>query len=210
MLDAPTLLLFLGATLALNLTPGPDMLYVATRSAAEGRQAGLVSALGIAGGTVFHTLVVALGLSSFLLAVPLAYDIVRWLGAGYLFALGFRALARRQQGPAEAPALVRASPWRIFRQGVVTNALNPKVALFFLAFLPQFASPSRGSVSAQLLLLGLLFNVSGTLVNVLVALAASGASHWGRRRARGSAVLARLTGLVFVGLGARLLLEPRP
>jgi threonine/homoserine/homoserine lactone efflux protein len=133
MLDGPTLLLFLGATLALNLTPGLDMLYVATRSAAEGRTAGLMSALGIAGGTVVHTLAVALGLSSLLLAVPVAYDAVRLLGAGYLVWLGGRALLQRRQA-GETPVLTRASLWSIFRQGVVTNVLNPKVALFFLAF----------------------------------------------------------------------------
>jgi threonine/homoserine/homoserine lactone efflux protein len=210
MLDGTTLLLFLGATLALNVTPGPDMLYVATRGAAEGRTAGLVSALGIAGGTVFHTLAVALGLSSLLLAVPLAYDGVRLLGAAYLVWLGVKALVQRP-APAEAPqALARASLWSIFRQGVVTNVLNPKVALFFLAFLPQFASPARGSVALQLLLLGVLFNVSGTLVNGAVALAASGAGSWGRRRFRGGALLQRLTGVVFVGLGVRLALQQRP
>jgi threonine/homoserine/homoserine lactone efflux protein len=206
--DTASLALFLGATLALNVTPGPDMLYVLARSAAEGRRAGVASALGIAGGTVFHTLAVVLGLSSLLLAVPFAYDAVRLGGAAYLVYLGLRALLR-PAGADKAPRVERASLWAVFRQGVVTNVLNPKVALFFLAFLPQFVDPARGSVPAQLLLLGVLFNVSGTLVNLGVALAASGAGQWGRSRLGSSALLQRLTGLVFVGLGVRLALQRR-
>ena len=208
MTDSANLLLFLGATLALNLTPGPDMLYVIARSASEGRRAGVASALGIAGGTVFHTLAVVLGLSSLLLAVPFAYDAVRLGGAAYLVYLGLRALLRPSPSGA-GPRVERASLWAIFRQGVVTNVLNPKVALFFLAFLPQFVDPARGSVPAQLLLLGVLFNVSGTLVNLAVALAASGAGQWGRSRLGSSALLQRLTGVVFVGLGVRLALQQR-
>ncbi len=208
MTDSANLLLFLGATLALNLTPGPDMLYVLARSAAEGRRAGVASALGIAGGTVFHTLAVVLGLSSLLLAVPYAYDAVRLGGAAYLVYLGLRALLR-PAAPGAGPRVERASLGAIFRQGVVTNVLNPKVALFFLAFLPQFVDPARGSVPAQLLLLGVLFNVSGTLVNLTVALAASGAGQWGRARLGSSALLQRLTGLVFVGLGVRIALQRR-
>lgn len=202
------LLLFLGATLALNVTPGPDMLYVIARSASEGRRAGVASAFGIAGGTVFHTLAVVLGLSSLLLAVPFAYDAVRFGGAAYLVYIGVRALVRPSD-PGAGPRVERASLWAIFRQGVVTNVLNPKVALFFLAFLPQFVDPARGSVPGQLLLLGVLFNVMGTLVNLAVALAASHAGRWGRARVGGSALLQRLTGVVFVGLGVRLALLER-
>lgn len=206
---AANLLLFLGATLALNVTPGPDMLYVLARSASEGRRAGVASALGIAGGTVFHTLAVVLGLSSLLLAVPFAYDAVRLGGAAYLVYLGLRAILRPAGASDGAPRVAPASLWAIFRQGVVTNVLNPKVALFFLAFLPQFVDPSRGRVPLQLLLLGVLFNVSGTLVNLGVAFAASGAGRWGRARVGGSALLQRLTGAVFVGLGVRLALQQR-
>ena len=123
--------------------------------------------------------------------------------------LGLRALLRPSV-PSEGPRVERASLGAIFRQGVVTNVLNPKVALFFLAFLPQFVDPARGSVPLQLLLLGVLFNVSGTLVNLAVAFAASGAGSWGRTRLGGSALLQRLTGGVFVGLGVRLSLQQRP
>src|SRR5512133_1760869 len=209
----------MAAGLALNLTPGPDMLYVAARGAAEGRRAGVVSALGIGAGTLVHITALALGLSALLAAVPLAYDAVRYAGAAYLVYLGVRALLAR--GPAAAALSLGATtaaarpaelaPGRlaaIFRQGVVTNVLNPKVALFFLAFLPQFVDPSRGSAVAQTVLLGLLFDCSGTIVNVAVALFASGARRrWvGRQRDGGGAghagvVLQRVTGAIFVALG---------
>ena len=206
--DGSALLLFLGATLALNLTPGPDMLYVVARSIGEGRAAGVASALGIAAGCLVHTLLVSLGLAQLLLAVPAAYDAVRLAGAAYLVYLGVRAIVSR---PAENGAAVpkRASLGAIFRQGVVTNILNPKVALFFLAFLPQFVDASRGSVAGQMLILGVLFNVSGTLVNLGVGWAASGAGRWTAGRLAPSPLFQRLTGGVFIALGLRIAIAGR-
>ena len=207
--DASTLALFLGATLALNVTPGPDMLYVIARSGGEGRRAGIVSALGISTGGLVHTALVAGGLSRLLVAVPAAYDTVRLAGAAYLIYLGLRALTR-PEATGERAVPPRASLGAIFRQGIVTNVLNPKVALFFLAFLPQFVDARQSSAWAQLLVLGVLFNVSGTLVNVAVALLASGAAEWSRRRlVRSASVLQRLTGVLFLALGLRLALFGR-
>jgi threonine/homoserine/homoserine lactone efflux protein len=127
---------------------------------------------------------------------------VRLAGAAYLVYLGLRALLR-PSGLAER-TLAPASRWAVFRQGVVTNVLNPKVALFFLAFLPQFVDPARGSPALQVLALGLLFDVSGTLVNLAVALGASGASARLRRSGRAARAMERATGALFVGLGVRL------
>jgi threonine/homoserine/homoserine lactone efflux protein len=206
--DASTLLLFMTAALALNVTPGPDMLYVVARSVGEGRAAGIISSLGIAAGCLVHTLAVALGLAGLLRAVPIAFEIVKWMGAGYLVWLGVRALRKHAVAPGHAE-VVPASNAAIFRQGMLTNVLNPKVALFFLAFLPQFVDPERGPVALQLISLGLLFNVSGTLVNVLVAVLASGAGAWSRRRFGESAFMRRLTGVLFIGLGVRLALLER-
>jgi threonine/homoserine/homoserine lactone efflux protein len=202
------LLVFMAATLALNLTPGPDMLYVVARSTAEGRRAGIVSSLGIAAGSLVHMTLVAAGLSSLLLAVPYAYDAVRLLGAAYLVYLGIRALAGAG-APDQGVCIQPAGPWAVFRQGMVTNVLNPKVALFFLAFLPQFVDRGQGHVAAQLVFLGLLFNLSGTTVNVAVALLASRAGRWSRSRAGASPWVRRLPGAVFVGLGLRLALLRR-
>lgn len=203
-----TLALFLSAGLALNLTPGPDMLYVATRSTGEGRAAGLVSALGIATGCLFHISALALGLSAVLASVPALYDAVRYLGAAYLCYLGVRALL----SPSQLDLAGRLEPKRlgaIFRQGVLTNVLNPKVALFFLALLPQFVDPARGSPAQQIILLGLLFNTMGTIVNALVAIGASRATTWIRSKPRSLAIAQRATGAIFIGLGLRLAVSGR-
>ena len=204
MIPLTALPLFLLASWALNIAPGPDMLYVLARSANQGRRAGLVSALGIAGGTIIQTTLVALGLAGILAAVPLAYDVVKFVGAGYLIYLGIRALLSRQS-KLETPQIEQQTAlWRIFAQGVVTNVLNPKVALFFLAFLPQFTSPAYGSVPLQIVILGMLFNASGTLVNIIVALLAGSLGSWLKSHARASRVLNWLTGGIFIGLGVRL------
>ena len=206
--DLNSLLLFVTAGIALNLTPGPDMLYVAARSASEGRAAGVASAFGIAAGTLVHIALVAGGLAAILAAVPVAYTVVRLAGAAYLVWLGARALLR-PAGIAGERALAPAGRWEIFRQGVVTNVLNPKVALFFLAFLPQFVDPARGSAALQVLALGLIFNTTGTLVNLGVALGASGAASRLRRSGRAARLLERAKGALFVGLGVRLALAGR-
>ncbi|HEY3994173.1 MAG TPA: LysE family translocator [Ktedonobacteraceae bacterium] len=203
MIPLTALPLFLLASWALNIAPGPDMLYVLARSANQGRRAGLVSALGIAGGTVIQTSLVALGLAGILAAVPLAYDIVKFVGAGYLIYLGIRALLSRQNS-LTTPQVEQTVLWRVFAQGVVTNVLNPKVALFFLAFLPQFTSPAYGSVPLQIITLGMLFNLSGTLVNTIVALLAGSLGGWLKRNPRASRILNWLTGGIFIGLGVRL------
>lgn len=209
MTDGHSLLLFILAGLALNITPGPDMLYVAARSSAEGRRAGIVSALGIGAGTLVHIAALALGLSALMQAVPIAYDIVRWAGAAYLIYLGVRALMNPPSLDTDI-TIKRASLWAVFRQGVITNVLNPKVALFFLAFLPQFVDASRGSPAIQIVLLGLIFDINGTLVNIAVALGASSLrSRFLSGQSRHSSILGRAVGVLFIGLGARLAVSSR-
>ena len=199
-----SLTLFVLAGLALNITPGPDMLYVATRAVSNGRRAGVVSALGIGTGTLVHIAVVAIGLAALLAATPAAYLAVQLGGAAYLCYLGYRAIRSRSSMTLELD--VSAAPSRIFWQGVITNVLNPKVALFFLAFLPQFVDPALGSVTMQILVLGLIFDVNGTAVNLVVAFLLSRATSTMRERgALGSGVvLHRAAGVVFIGLGARV------
>jgi threonine/homoserine/homoserine lactone efflux protein len=197
-----SLALFLAAGLALNLTPGPDMLYVAARGASEGRAAGIVSALGIGVGTLVHIALVAAGLAALLSAVPIAYLALRLGGAAYLVYLGVRAL-RATPGSSGVAELTPAPLGVIFRQGVITNVLNPKVALFFLAFLPQFVDPSRGNPALQVVALGLLFDLSGTLVNLAVALGSSRVAAR-LRSGRSARLVQRVTGALFIALGARL------
>jgi threonine/homoserine/homoserine lactone efflux protein len=197
---------FLVAALALNFAPGPDMLYVLGRSLGQGRKAGVVSSLGIFCGCLVHILAAALGVAAVLRSSPVAFNVVRCAGAAYLIYLGVRMILSKGY-PLAAQAPEAASLRRIFTQGVVTNVLNPKVAMFFLAFLPQFIDPAHGGVVAPILILGLIFDTSGTLVNRGVALAAG---HLGDRL-RQSPCAARVqrwfTGSVFIGLGARLGLE---
>src|SRR5438270_2011341 len=198
-----TLALFMLAALALNLTPGPDMMYVTARSVSDGRRAGIVAALGIGAGTLVHVAALALGLAVLLAAVPLAYDALRIAGAVYLVVIGVQLLLRPRRAAAAA-ALPPSSLSTVFAQAVLTNVLNPKVALFFLAFLPQFVDPSAGPAAAQIVVLGLLFDVQGTMVNVAVALLASGTTRRLRANAGAVSLLQRLTGAIFVALGARL------
>ena len=197
------LALFMAAALALNLTPGPDMLYVTARSVSDGRTAGVLSAFGIATGTLVHIAALALGLAALLAAVPLAYDMVRIAGAAYLLVLGAQLLLRPRRATA-VDALEKTRLRVIFAQAVLTNVLNPKVALFFLAFLPQFVDRAAGPPVPQIVLLGLLFNVQGTVVNIAVALLASRTTAWLRASERRVLALQRMTGAVFVALGAKL------
>ena len=207
MSDANSLLLFMIATVTLNVTPGPDMLYVIARSVGQGRAAGIASALGIAAGCFVHLLAVTLGLASLMIAIPTAYEIVKFTGAAYLIYLGVRTFTSRRQKNS-AKSIEEARLRTIFAQGVITNVLNPKVALFFLAFLPQFVH-RENNVAAQIIFLGVLFNTSGTLVNIIVALVASYTRSQFETRIRNSSVFRWLTGSIFIGLGVRLALLRR-
>jgi threonine/homoserine/homoserine lactone efflux protein len=195
---------FFVATLALNLAPGPDMTYVAARSLGQGRRAGLISALGISAGCLVHIVAAAAGVAVLLRAWPRAYSFIRLAGAAYLIYLGVGLLwsAGRGEGLHAVPD---ATDGEIFRQGAITNVLNPKVAMFFLAFLPQFVDPARGPAGLQTLALGLLFNVSGTLVNAAVAWLAGAARGLLDSRG-GRAWFQRASGAILTALGLRLAL----
>ena len=200
-------LAFLIAALALNLAPGPDMLYVIGRSVGQGRKAGIVSSLGVFVGCWVHILAAAFGIAALLRSSPVAFNAVRYAGAAYLIYLGIKMLAQKtdlssQQLKAEKLGV-------IFRQGAITNMLNPKVAIFFLAFLPQFVDARRGNVILQILLLGLIFNVGGTLVNLAVAYTGGTMGELLRRNQSIARLQRRFTGLIFVGLGLRLAWQRR-
>ena len=204
MIDAATLLLFSGACVALALTPGPDMLLIASRSVSQGRRAGFASLAGIQLGTYCHALAAALGLSQLFVAVPLAYDAVRMLGAAYLLYLAWKTL--RSGSSLQASAGLQA---RIFRQGLFTNILNPKMALFVLALFPQFIDPRSGSVVVQMLALATVLNLVGLLINGGVILAVSGMkSRFAGRRFSARWPNYLLSG-VFAGLACKLIFDSR-
>jgi threonine/homoserine/homoserine lactone efflux protein len=198
--EASMLGLFVAAAVVLLITPGPAVLYIVTRSVEQGRLAGLVSALGVHVGTLVHVAAAALGVSALLVSSALAFDIVKYLGAMYLVYIGVRKLVGWDQ-PAGGQALAPRSLRRLFGQGVVVNILNPKTALFFLAFLPQFVDVSKGAVGFQILVLGLIFVALGVLSDGLYAVAAGTAGGWLKRDGRILRAERYVGGTVFVGLG---------
>jgi threonine/homoserine/homoserine lactone efflux protein len=202
MFDTRTLMIFYVGALLVNLAPGPDMLFVVARSVAHGATAGAVAVLGIFLGCMVHIAAAALGLSALFKTVPLAYDMVRLSGAAYLICIGLRGLLSRDAVRDRADAIA-IPPWVSFRQAFYTNLLNPKVALFFLAFLPQFADPAHGSLALQVLILGLIFDINGCLILLVVAGASGRAGRWLERKGL-RAALNRVAGGVFVALGLKL------
>ncbi|MEP5154311.1 LysE family translocator [Planktotalea sp.] len=207
MIDLQTALLFGLASLALTATPGPDMLLIAARSAAQGRLAGFFTYLGVAAGSFFHALLLALGLSQLFLAVPYAYDLVRYLGAAYLAFLAWQAF-RGGDAPIEGPARNRGlSKAVMFRQGMISNVFNPKVALFFLALFPQFVDPAQGAVGTQVMVLAIILNVVGLAVNGTVILLIGSFNRFSSGSQEFAKVSRYFLGTVFAGLAARLVLD---
>ncbi len=200
MLDPSRLAVFVAASLVLLLTPGPAVLYIVARSIDQGRRAGLASVLGIEVGSLCQVVAAALGVSALLLSSALAFTIVKYLGAGYLIFLGIRRLLERdleQQSLAPRPERLT----RIFGQGVLVQSFNPKTALFFVAFLPQFIDPAKGQVGMQVLLLGMIWMVLATCSDSLYALLAGSAGHWLKGNRTFLRVQRYFTGGVFLTLG---------
>jgi threonine/homoserine/homoserine lactone efflux protein len=197
----PGLGIFLAAATALLLTPGPAVLYIVTRGVPQGRRAGLVSALGVGVGTLVHVTAASIGLSALLASSALAFSLVKYLGAAYLVALGVRRLLDREGAnlAESGPKVARLS--QVFLQAILVNILNPKTALFFLAFLPQFVDPSRGGAAGQILLLGLLFTAMGVASDSGWALLAGTSAGWLGARPHVARARRYVTGGVYVGLG---------
>ena len=192
------------ASIALLLIPGPAVLYVVTQSAEQGRSAGLASVAGIHIGTLVHIVAAAAGLSAIILASAVAFSAVKFAGAAYLVYLGIRKFLERPRPDETEP---RRAPLRhVFARGAVVNVLNPKTALFFLAFLPQFVDPDRGAVWSQVVALGLVFVALGLVSDSLYALAGDAVGSLLRRRAK---AMRRISGTIYVGLGAAAALARR-
>jgi threonine/homoserine/homoserine lactone efflux protein len=198
---AANLGLFIGAALVLLLVPGPAVLYIVARSVEQGRLAGFVSDLGIHAATLVHVIAAALGLSALLASSALAFSVVKYVGAAYLIWLGLKKIFGRIEAPDVAVASNRTPYAQLFREGFIVNLFNPKTALFFLAFLPQFVDVSRGHVAMQIVFLGLLFTLLGLVTDGCYALAAGTAGNWLKR----SRVYLRferyVSGVLFIGLG---------
>lgn len=207
--DLATLALFTAACAVLTATPGPDMLLIASRSLSQGRSAGFLTYLGIATGSYLQAFAAALGLSQLFLMVPAAYDVLRFAGAAYLAWLAWTTL--RAQAPLFAPDADRApvTMRRIFLQGLLTNLLNPKMALFMLALLPQFLKPEAGSIALQVMVLATILNLMGLITNGLVILTASRLGHALAARPHLARLPQKLMGVVFGALALRLAVASR-
>jgi threonine/homoserine/homoserine lactone efflux protein len=199
--DGSTIWLFALAATALIVVPGPAVLYIVAQSVGQGRRAGLVSATGVASGGLVHAVGASIGLSGLLLSSATLFSVVKFAGAGYLIYLGGRRLLGLEPSVLIAPAMAR-SRRRLYRDGAVVNILNPKTALFFYAFLPQFLDPHKGSVALQALVLGVLFVAIALLSDSLWALASGSAAEWLKTRPLAASLERWLTGTVLVGLGA--------
>ena len=196
--------LFISAGILLNLTPGPDTVYILGRSIAQGREAGVGSALGISVGSIFHTSAAALGLSAILATSALAFGTIKLIGGAYLILLGTKMILDRRKQLRLPSQFRRRTTMAAFRQGILTNILNPKVALFFLAFLPQFINPTSNAKVVAFLLLGFTFVTTGTIWCLVLAWFASAFSEQLRKNETISQWLNRTAGALFVILGVRV------
>lgn len=201
--------MFALAGLLLNLTPGNDMLYVMARSSGSGIKAGIISAFGIGTGCLVHVVAAMAGLSALLAQSALAFDIIKYLGAGYLVYLGIRSLVQKKNSMQVKGVRDELSFGKIFRQGALTNVLNPKVALFFLAFLPQFINPDKGNASLQILFMGSWFDLVGTLVNIIVAVVFGKLGAWLSSSPGFIRWQDRVTGIMLITLGFKIALESK-
>ena len=198
--DSSSLFLFVSAALLLLMIPGPAVFYIVGRSIGNGRSAGLVSALGIAVGSLVHTAAAAVGLSALLMSSAVAFAAVKYLGAAYLIYLGIQKIRREEPFELSGTA-PRAKLRRIFAQGIVVNVLNPKAALFFFAFLPQFVDASRGNVASQILFLGLLFALLGATTDTFWAVSSGTVANLFRRNARAMRTQRYISGGMLISLG---------
>ena len=201
MLDSSKLSLFLGATLILVFMPGPNTLYIVARSIQQGRKAGIVSSLGVQVGTILHIGAAAFGLSALLMSSALAFNIVKYAGAAYLVFLGVKTLLIKKENQSRLE-IQEVKLSRVFYQGAVVNLLNPKTALFFFAFLPQFIDTSRGNVATQIALLGIILMCFGALSDSIYALAAGSIGNWLRGNMKFLRAQRYFAGSVYIGLGA--------
>lgn len=200
--DPSTFLLFAAAAIVLLVIPGPAVIFIVTRSVAQGRRAGLVSVLGVHTGSIVHVAAAAVGLSALLAASATAFSAVKFAGAGYLIILGLQRLLRRREDRENAVQDAAIVPARLYTQGIIVNVLNPKTAIFFLAFLPQFVNPARGPVAVQMAVLGGCFVLLGLLSDSTYAVLSGTLSGRLRRSTSVRERLDRLSGLVYIGLGA--------
>jgi len=208
MLDLQTIIMFVTASTLLALAPGPDILFVLTQSMVKGSRSGIIIALGLCSGLVFHTTAVALGVAVIFQTSLLAFTILKFVGAGYLLYLAFMAFkdaSKSKLSTDKTPLSLQA----LYKRGIFMNITNPKVSIFFLAFLPQFTNPQMGNVTVQIFVLGALFMLCAFTVFSLIALLAGRVGNWFSKTKNGEKILNRIAGTVFAALAVKLAFTSR-
>jgi threonine/homoserine/homoserine lactone efflux protein len=209
MIPISELAIFVGAALLMVLTPGPNMIYLISRSICQGRRAGVISLLGVIVGFLVHMFAAALGLTALFMTVPIAYELLKWAGAAYLMYLAWQAVRPGARSPFEARDLPHDTPKKLFLMGFATNLLNPKVAVFYLSIFPQFVSPAHGSVLGQSVQLGLTQITISFTVNLLIVFSAAKLAVWFAHSPRWLAAQRYVMGTVLAALAIRLASEQR-
>lgn len=203
MFDLSTIALFTSASVLLALAPGPDNIFVLTQSALKGKLVGIVVTIGLCTGLIVHTGAVALGVAAIFQASALAFNLLKYAGAAYLLYLAWGAF-RAGASTLDSREARETSLWRYYLRGIIMNVTNPKVSIFFLAFLPQFTNPAKGSLPLQLIILGLLFILASIVVFGTISLLAGMLGQWLRRSERAQVLLNRIAGAIFTGLALKL------
>jgi threonine/homoserine/homoserine lactone efflux protein len=198
------LLLFILASLTLNLLPGPDMLYIMARTISHNKRAGLLSSAGISTGLIIHTFAAATGLSLIILQSALAFMLVKFIGAGYLIFLGIKLILAKNNVELNIKEISKLGGLKIYKQGFLTNLFNPKIIIFFMAFLPQFIQPRQEHVFCQFILFGFLFIFTGTCVNALVVLMSDKIRKYISTKNIYKVFQEKITGLILIGIGIKL------
>jgi len=204
MFDIDNFYLFLTVSILINLSPGPDMIYTAARSLSQGTRAGIFSAFGIFAGCLFHTTAAVFGLSKIIEESVLLFSIIKYAGAAYLIYLGVRSLLKNSKNKKEIDTLPRLTNRKIFFQGMLTNILNPKVAIFFLSFLPQFINPQSSHLREQIAFLGLWFDTQGAATLILVACAVGAFKNLLQKNKAFWNWQEKITGVILIGLGVKM------
>jgi threonine/homoserine/homoserine lactone efflux protein len=203
------LYLFFIASMLLNLTPGNDMIYVASRSLSQGYKAGIISAIGVFAGCFVHIMAAAFGLSIIIMESAFLFELIKYFGAAYLIYLGIKTLITKTDFNKSLSSPKYTNKWKLLKQGFITNALNPKVALFFLSFLPQFIHINNPFYKVQLFTLGLWFDLQGTLVLIIVALLIGQSGNFLKNNRKFWRIQEKVTGFILIGLGIKVALTTK-
>lgn len=202
-MDYNTLSIFFATSLLLAIAPGPDNIFVLTQSIVFGRKAGIIVTLGLATGLVFHTIIVTLGISTIFQTSIVAFNVLKYIGASYLLFLAWKSF-KASSSKIDISKRKKLSSWQLYSRGIIMNIINPKISIFFLAFLPQFTNSAKGSISLQLIVLGIIFILATLIVFSLVAQMSGVIGYWISKSKKGEVLINRVTTMIFISLALKI------